>query len=279
MWLNTAFYLETVPDRVIQFIAPLGTIYFYFGLGFFFSGSGLIYIATTLSIPMPAEDNYSNPYFLVFRMFSCISQVFLNAIFNQGWDVVTKSSERIEKKQNKITEELQTLSNSNLSQYLISSNPTTSSTNSTEPEVSAFWHKIILFCIFVDSFVFGISAMAGTSKANEVAKDLVPFIFKHRILLSSLPIVVGLGILFSQIIYSFVLGGRDGAEKWKMIAQQYIPRFIKECVNTQDTVPYFVAIRPEYGVGRFFEPLQDNLGENSLKSAGSSLSNPRSFSG
>jgi hypothetical protein len=121
--------------------------------------------------------------------------------------------------------------------------------------------------------------MAGTSKANEVAKDLVPFIFKHRILLSSLPIVVGLGILFSQIIYSFVLGGRDGAEKWKMIAQQYIPRFIKECVNTQDTVPYFVAIRPEYGVGRFFEPLQDNLGENSLKSAGSSLSNPRSFSG
>ncbi len=263
MWLNIAFHLDPVLDRVIQLIAPLGTIYFYFGLGFFFSGSGLIYIATALSIPMPAEDNYSNPYFLAFRMFSCISQVFLNAIFNQGWDVVTKSAERIEEKQQEIDKKIQGLSNPKLSQLLISPNTTTPISNSNEVEVDAFWQKMILFCILIDSFVFGISAMAGTSKANEVGKDLVPFMFNPTLLLS-LPIVVGVGILFSQIIYSFVLGGRDGEKHWKMIGQHYTPRFVKEFFKMEHSVLYPVTKTPKNGAGYDFE-LPDNFADDFLK--------------
>ncbi|MBP9726493.1 MAG: hypothetical protein KBD83_03380 [Gammaproteobacteria bacterium] len=265
MWLDTALHLDPVPDRIIQFIASLGTIYFYFGLGFFFSGSGLIYIATALSIPMPAEDNYSNPYFLAFRMFSCISQVLVNAIFNQGWDVITKSSERIEKKQKeneqkrqKIDTRTQGPSDLNLSQRLISPNTANSIPNSNGQGVNAWRQKIILCCILIDSFVFGVSAMAGTSKANEVGKKLVPFMF-NPILLFSLPITVGLGIFFSQIIYSFVLGGRDSEKSWKMISQHYTPRFVKEFFKIEHSVLYPATTRRKNVPGDNFDVLDGFL--------------------
>ncbi len=237
MWLNTALYLDPVFDKIIQLLAPFGTAYFYAGFGFFFSGSGLIYIAETFSIPMPAEDNYTNASFLVFRIFSCLSQVFLNAIFNQGWDVMAKSSASIEQKKQEITENLQALNQQDLLQPLILTEVSEFRPNNKDAEPDIFWQRTILCCVLIDSFVFGLSAMAGTSKADDVGANLAPGMFNASMLLI-MPIVVGLGIFASQIIYSLVLGERDGEKLWKMIGQQYTPRFIKDYVRMQHSVLY-----------------------------------------
>lgn len=237
-------YTDPLPDRILSVIAPFGTAYFYAGFGFFFSGSGLLYITDTFSIPMPSEDNYTNPFFLAFRVYSCISQVALNAVFNQGWDVIKNSSERIEQKLKQIEKQIHWLQYPHLPRQILADG-TRSAMSRCEwvmrstglhkmLVVNTRWENTISACILIDSFVFALSAMAGTSKADTVGKALVPALFSP--IANSMPFIVGAGILASQIEYSWVLGGRDGEKIWQMIGQEYVPEFVKLYIGMKHSV-------------------------------------------
>lgn len=281
--LIISYYIVPLAVILFGYFAAAGTLFFYAGLGLFFSNSGAYELNAFFTHPngeTPTHEatDYSNIPLTALSFMMCIAIAVLNGFFNQGWDTVKLFS--------KYASEMQ----KHLNQAIQSSNATPISHLFIMPEAiknifirNSRRENIILLLTLIDSYAASVTAYYGSTQIMSALSQLYSPLRAHNFSII-FNILIASAIYITQTCFSFELYERDaqnGGNLWGKLFSVHLPECLRKTFklddvkfpNTEGTARYEHQIYT-----RLFKPttpsLRQNESENTLTSISSSANSP-----
>jgi len=234
--LIIAYYILPLPIILFGYFAAAGTLFFYAGLGLFFSNSGLYEFVAFLTHPdgeTPTHEatDYSNITLTVLSFMMCIGIAVLNGFFNQGWDTVKLFS--------KYAREIQKY----LDGTIQSSHPTPISHLFIMPEAiknifirNSRRENIILLLTLIDSYAASVTAYYGSTQIMSALSKFFPLLHSHN-RCTIFNVLVASAIFITQTCFSFELYERDaknGGNLWDKLFAVHLPEYLRKICKVND---------------------------------------------
>ena len=227
--LIIAYYAIPLLIKFFGKFSAIGTIFFYAGLGLFFSNSAMYELAALSTNPLghtPVHEStdYSNLPITIISGLMCIAIAILNGFFNQGWEA-GKLFNRYAKETAKHLH------------HCIESGTVTSLCHLLQtPEIiksiftkNTWGQNTVLFLTLIDSFAASATAYYGSTKIMAACATLYPPLEANN-LSAIFNFLIALSIYISQTCFSFELYERDakvGGNLWGKLFAVHLPECLK----------------------------------------------------
>lgn len=236
--LIIAYHFSPNLLQFFGYFVAFGTIFFYAGLGLFFSNSGLyelIAFCADFSGHTPEHEvtDYSNVPMAIMSVLMCVAVAILNGFFNQGWEAV------------KLFKGYAKEARKHIHGYIESKTSTSFCDLIVMPSIiediyskNSRAQNIVLALTLVDSFAASITAYYGSTQIMLAITTLYPPLNVHN-LCDKFTVLIAISIYISQTCFSFELYKKDektGEDLWGKLCAVHVPESLKTCLGIEDTV-------------------------------------------